>query len=361
MNRVRLFVLLVVAVLVVAAPAAHGTSQSLVVSQVYAGGGNSGAVYANDFVELLNRGSTAIDVGSWTLQYASAGSTSWQVIPLSGTIQPGRYYLVGLASSGSVGSALPAADASGSANLAVAGGKVAIVHDTSSLSCGGTPGSCSAVPAVADLVGYGTAADYEGAAAAPAVSATLADARAGAGCTDTDDNGTDLATAAPSPRNSASPAAACGSGSPSSASQDASVDLDLQAVLSLSLEHSSLSFGNAAAGDTPAALGDRLTVVSNSATGYALTVHRSVFTPADLPLAISTTAPAGGTLGSGVSGNALTRVPVVPAADLLVGTTSARSAANGDVWPATIGFATALPIVPPGHYAATVTFTVVGR
>jgi hypothetical protein len=335
-------------------PAAHGTSAGLVVSQIYAGGGNSGATYANDFVELLNTGSTAIDLSSWTVQYASASSSSWSATPLSGTVQPGRYYLVALASSGTVGAALPASDASGSTNLAVAGGKVAIVHDTAALSCS----SCSSVSSVSDLVGYGSATDFEG-AAAPNGSATLAVARAGAGCTDTDHNDADFATAAPAPRNSASPAATCGAGS--DASQDGAVDLDVAPVLSLSLQRSALSFGSAAAGETPASLGDQVTVVSNNATGYALSVHRTVFSPVDLPLALAATAPAGGTLGAGVSGAALTRIPVAPAADLLVGTTAARSASSGDVWPASIGFATALPVVPPGHYTARVTFTVIGR
>ena len=47
---------------------AHGASPDVVVSQVYAGGGNSGAPFANDFVELFNRGSTAVDVSGWTVQ-----------------------------------------------------------------------------------------------------------------------------------------------------------------------------------------------------------------------------------------------------------------------------------------------------
>jgi Lamin Tail Domain len=359
-SRIRLLALLLLLALLVVAPAAHGTSTGLVVSQVYAGGGNSGATYANDFVELLNRGSTAVDLSGWTLQYAAASSTSWSATTLSGTVQPGRYLLVMLASSGSIGSALPSPDLVGTTNLAVSGGKVAVVHDTNALTCGASAGSCSAVASVVDLVGYGSATDYEGAAAATAGSATLADARAASGCTDTDQNGSDFATAAPTPHNSASAAASCG-GAAASVSQDASVDLDVQSVLTLSLEHASLSFGSAAAGDTPSPLGDRITVSSNGTTGYALTVHRSAFQPVDLALAISGTAPAGGTLGSGLGGGALARIPVAPAADLLVGSTATVSAAGGDVWPASFGFASPLPVVPPGHYSATVTFTVVGR
>lgn len=327
-------------------PLARGTTSSLVVSQVYAGGGNAGASYTNDFVELLNRSSTALDISDWTLQYAAASSSSWQVTQLAGTIPAGHYVLVGLASSGSIGAALPTADVTGTTNMAVSGGKIALVHGTAALTCGAAAGSCSS--AVADLVGWGSASDYEGSAAVSALSATLAAVRAGAGCTDTDSNASDFTTDAPTPRNTASTEPSCFA-SGSSVTQNASVDVDVSSALSLTLEHASLSFGTSATGQTPAPLGDKLTVVSNSATGYAVTVHRSAFTPADLPLAVA--------IGAG----ALTRIPVPPVADLLLGSTSAASGAGGDLWSTSFGFASALPVVPPGHYTATITFTVMGR
>ena len=104
-----------------------------------------------------------------------------------------------------------------------------------------------------------------------------------------------------------------------------------------------------------------LTVVSNNAAGYSLTVHRSVFTPADLPLGLSSTAPAGGSLGPSLSGGQRASIPVVPAADLVIGTTSAQSAAGGDAWPTSVGFTGPLPVVAPGRYSATVTYTLIGR
>jgi predicted extracellular nuclease len=64
------------------------------ISQIYGGGGNSGATLKNDFIELFNPGSTPVSLTGWSVQYASAGGTSWQVTALSGTIQPGAYYLV---------------------------------------------------------------------------------------------------------------------------------------------------------------------------------------------------------------------------------------------------------------------------
>ena len=37
-------------------------STDLVISQVYGGGGNSGATYTNDFVELVNIGTTTLQM-----------------------------------------------------------------------------------------------------------------------------------------------------------------------------------------------------------------------------------------------------------------------------------------------------------
>ena len=80
-----------------AAPAAR-----VVVSQVYGAGGNSGAVYNADYVELYNAGTAPQDLTGWSVQYASAtgsgnfGGSASQLVALSGTIQPGQFYLVGM-------------------------------------------------------------------------------------------------------------------------------------------------------------------------------------------------------------------------------------------------------------------------
>jgi len=54
----------------------------VVISQVYGGGGNSGATYKNDYIELLNTGDTAVTLTSWSVQYSSATGTTWQVTKL---------------------------------------------------------------------------------------------------------------------------------------------------------------------------------------------------------------------------------------------------------------------------------------
>jgi lamin tail-like protein len=147
MPRFRHLFMLALAVVLLAAPAARSVSSDLVIGQLFAGGGNANAPYTNDFVELFNRGSTRVDLASWSVQYASSAATTWQVTPLSGSVPPGGRYLVQLASAAAVGSPLPTPDATGTTNLAVSGGKVALVRTTTALACGASPGSCPADPA----------------------------------------------------------------------------------------------------------------------------------------------------------------------------------------------------------------------
>ena len=111
----------------------------LVISQIYGGGGNSGATFSNDYVELYNPTGISFNLAGWSLQYASATGTSWtNKQPLGGTIAPGEYFLVALASGGANGSPLPvAANISGDINMSATTGKVALVSNAISLS-----GSC---------------------------------------------------------------------------------------------------------------------------------------------------------------------------------------------------------------------------
>src|SRR4029079_3121773 len=163
MPRFRGLILLALLIALSCSPTAWSASSTMVISQVFAGGGNASAPYANDFVELFNRGSAVADLGGWSLQYASGSGSTWQPTALAGAGQPGGHYLVQL-SSGTVGAALETPDAAGTSTLAFSAGKGALARVASALACGI---SCSAAPLVADLVGYGSATDYEGAGAAP--------------------------------------------------------------------------------------------------------------------------------------------------------------------------------------------------
>lgn len=195
------------------AQAAPGT---VVISQVYGGGGNSGAPLTNDYVELFNRGSSEVDLGGWSVQYASAtgtGSFAANKADLSGTVAPGGYHLIQLAG-GANGGPPPAPDGTGSLLLSATAGKVALVRSTAGLACNGGSAPCDAgqLAQIADLVGYGTANFFEGSGAAPGASNTTAVLRGGGGCADTDDNAADFTAGAPAPRNSATAAAPCGGG-----------------------------------------------------------------------------------------------------------------------------------------------------
>lgn len=359
MHRILLLALLSALLLL---PSTAGASTSrVVVSQVYGGGGNSGATFQNDFVELFNGGAASVDISGWTVQYATAAGTSWQTTALTGTIPAGRYYLVQLASSAAVGAPLPAPDATGTSNLAATSGKIALVRSAAALTCGATAGTCTADASVEDLVGYGSASDFEGTGSAPAGSNILAAQRASDGCTDTGDNAADFAAATPDPRNGASASHTCSGTPPPGPTGAVHVDLDLASVLSISLDRTSLSFGTIAAGATPAALAENVTVSSNNATGYSLAVARTAFAPRDLPLAVGATAPSGASLAPPLAGGTLASIPVQPAAALTIGTKDAPSAAAGDVWPTRLGFSSPLPLVPAGRYSATVTYTAVAR
>jgi predicted extracellular nuclease len=190
----RRLVLLAVGLALIAPATAHAASPDIVISQLYGGGGNSGATYTNDFVELENRGSAAVDVTGWSVQYASAAGTSWQATALSGSLAPGDRYLVqeGAGSGGTT--PLPSPDATGSIAMSATNGKVALVTSAGALACGAT---CASQPGVKDFVGYGTANDFE-TAAAPGLSNTTAAIR-GSG-PDTDDNAADFTAGAPNPR-----------------------------------------------------------------------------------------------------------------------------------------------------------------
>ena len=176
----------------------------VVISQVYGGGGNAGATYRNDFVEIFNSGDTAQNLSGWSVQYASSTGTTWQTTPLTGALQPGHYYLVQEAAGSAGTTNLPTPDATGTIPMSATAAKVALVSNSIALS-----GACPTA-GVVDFIGFGTGTNcFEGSAIAPLLSNTTANFRAGGGCTDGNANNTDYSAAAPNPRNSASPVTAC--------------------------------------------------------------------------------------------------------------------------------------------------------
>ncbi|HEY7042842.1 MAG TPA: lamin tail domain-containing protein [Nocardioidaceae bacterium] len=170
---------------------ANAVSTTIVIHEVYGGGGNTGAPLDHDFIELTNLGSSTVDVSDWSVQYASATGTTYTVTNLTGQVPAGETYLVQEAS-GANGGPLPAPDATGSINLSGTNGKVALVSNQTALACGA---DCDQAAGVVDFIGYGTANDFE-TAAAPAGSNTTSLARGGA---DSDNNAADFTAGSPSP------------------------------------------------------------------------------------------------------------------------------------------------------------------
>ncbi len=233
MPRLRRLLALSVLLMYVAfapAPLAGAGSTTVVISQVYGGGGNSGATFRNDFIELHNRGTSAVSLNGWSVQYASSAgnfsSANRTNLP-NVVLQPGEYFLVQEAAGAGGSVNLPTPDATGSIAMAATAGKVALVNSTTVLATTGCPIGASVV----DFVGYGTGTNcFEGTGPTAAPSNTTAVIRAGFGCTDTDSNSADFSTGAPNPHNTASipgcsfPSGS-GSASPDVVSQGASAML----------------------------------------------------------------------------------------------------------------------------------------
>ena len=101
----------------------------VVISEAYGGGGNSGATYTHDFIELYNPTDHDISIDGWQIQYASAtgvfGTTN--NTNLSGIIKAKGYFLI-QQSKGTAGTAaLPTPDATGQINMAGARFKVQLL------------------------------------------------------------------------------------------------------------------------------------------------------------------------------------------------------------------------------------------
>jgi len=264
----------------------------VVISQVYGGGGNSGATYTNDFVELFNPTASAVNITGWTLQYASnAGNFSSTngtlTIALSGSIGPGKYFLV-QGAGGSNGVALPVgADQAATGtnfNLAGANGKLALARNSTTVT-GPTAAN------VSDFVGYGSANQAEGstngAAAAPAPSVTTAIVRANGGCTDTNVNSADFVasasgTAGFAPRNAGTAANSCSTTAPA-----------LSATPTAALTTFSTPVGTPSAAQTYALAGNNLAsdVTVTAPAGYEVAQSASATTTSPGPYAATQTVP----------------------------------------------------------------------
>jgi hypothetical protein len=174
---------------------AEASSTSLVISQVYLGTGGTATKPQYQYVELFNKGTTAVNISTWSLQYAVESVNTWQAFPLTGTIGPGQYFEIQLTGRSGGFVTFPAGGADLTINLTLPQdtGKVALANVTTALDTG-----CPTDSRVVDLVGYGNTTCFEGrAVSSPASSDVLSLMRKAGGCIDSDLNASDFLTATP--------------------------------------------------------------------------------------------------------------------------------------------------------------------
>lgn len=207
MNKKLVFSAFFALAMFLSASFATQTSAQIVINEVYGGGGNTNALFNQDFVELYNAGTTNVDLTGYSIQNTSAtGTGTYNTCAITGpdlVVEPGTYFIIGAAFGANTAlPAVPGIDADCSANtpaIALSGtaAKVALVSNTTPLV--GTAGCPTTAAGVVDFVGYGgTANCFEGAGPAPGTTNPVSVQRIPNG-TDTNNNATDFQAAAPTP------------------------------------------------------------------------------------------------------------------------------------------------------------------
>jgi hypothetical protein len=187
-------------------------SPDLVISQVYTRGGEPGAAYRNDFVEVFNRGRTVVNLEDYSLQVLAKAPGSTALVPVTVSAYSGglHHLLVGhgqyatfvFGSSGDNGAPVPMNPVrSADADLPSDTGRVALFLTGFGPAPPFTQYGCAAgMDAwLGDFFSYGAAPCVEGSENFPAPSPTTAAVRNNGGCDDTDNNVADFTTAAPTP------------------------------------------------------------------------------------------------------------------------------------------------------------------
>jgi hypothetical protein len=214
-SALRLFCLSVFTLLL-AGPLWASGSTTVVISQMFGGGGSAAGTFNADYVELFNVSSSSVDISGWSIQYGAATSTtnaSVYTIPANTTpLAPGQYFLIADPQSSGLASLPITPDVTTTFTLSATAGKVFLVNNSTAIAYN-SAGCAPSTAGVVDFIGYGTTANcYEGSGPAPAPSTTMADVRQNASmtpCTDTDQNATDFVTAVPAPHNTASVKTVC--------------------------------------------------------------------------------------------------------------------------------------------------------
>jgi len=178
---------------IVPLPASAAVGSKVVINEAYLKGGSAGAFFNQKFVELYNAGDTAQDLSGWSLQYrkdssvAKASASNTQ--QLSGLIEPGGYFLIGLPGNGTTGAVLPETDLTSTLNPGGTSGQLFLANVAEALEL---PGGSIADSRVVDFLGYGSAVSFETAPATVAGGTTTPNALVRTDFADTNDNSLDF-------------------------------------------------------------------------------------------------------------------------------------------------------------------------
>jgi hypothetical protein len=187
---------------------------NLRISQVYTRGGEAGATFQNDFVEVFNTSKSTIDINGWSLVFKTfEGSTEQSAgatFNSSFLVPPGTHLLVRLNGNGSNGQPVPGQLPVTNVSLGSTSGQIILLAPGQAVPTGCPIGTNSFV----DLVGYGSTQCAEG-SPAPVPPSNKSLMRLNNGCTDTDNNLSDFPLADPNPRQFTSPATPCDADPPS--------------------------------------------------------------------------------------------------------------------------------------------------
>ncbi len=188
-------VLMALIVFISGSAKAYGQTRAVVISQVYVGS-VADARLKNDFIELFNPGSENVNLAGWSVQIGKGSVGSWNIVPLSGTLAPGQYFLVkGPANTTGIAD-IPAGDVNTSIAMDPTAGRLIIANTTEAMN-----GTCPVgATALQDMYIYGTA---NGCSNSPTPGPIEANVRNAGGCENI------FSTAAPYPRNSAAPRSVC--------------------------------------------------------------------------------------------------------------------------------------------------------
>jgi predicted extracellular nuclease len=140
------------------------TPPDVIISEVYGGGGNLGATLKNDFVELYNTTTSAVDVSGWSVQYFSesgttVGATNKIVIPDGKSIPAKSHFLIQAAAGTNTGATvdLPSPDAVSEIAASGTAGKVILLTSSEDITIVLTDiTSVTDNAAFKDYVPYGT-------------------------------------------------------------------------------------------------------------------------------------------------------------------------------------------------------------